>query len=84
MVNPDRFTITHAIVTANIYKYFFDDPRYRTGELRSGQTASNTYMFDLKYTTRNDGEAMTPSDWQQFDRLPRALNDIAARHGLPQ
>jgi hypothetical protein len=51
-------------VTANIYKINFHDVRHHVGELSSKQTQSNTYMFELKLTTRNDGIATTPRDWK--------------------
>jgi hypothetical protein len=83
MANHDSYNILHGIVTANIYKINFHDERYRIGELSSGQTRSNTYMFDLKLTTRDDGIAITPSDWRQFESLPSVLADISQRYGLP-
>jgi hypothetical protein len=83
MGNPDRYEITHGIVTANIYKYQFRVERYRRGELDSRQTQSNTYMFDLKLTTRSDSEATTPADWHQFTHIARVLRDLSRKHGLP-
>lgn len=73
MDNAEKYSILHGIVTANIYKFQFHDVRYRKGELASGQVRSNTYMFDLKLTTRNDGIAETPSDWQQFPAIAEVL-----------
>ncbi|MFE9248227.1 hypothetical protein [Streptomyces sp. NPDC007088] len=84
MPNAGRFAITHGIVTANIYKINFHDSRYRVGELSSGQTRSNTYMFDLRLTTRDDGIAFTPSDWAQFPTIVEELKIHSQRHGLPQ
>lgn len=84
MPNAGRFSITHGIVTANIYKINFHDRKYQVGELSSGQTRSNTYMFDLRLTTRDDGIALTPSDWSQFPTIVETLVDLSRRHGLPQ
>lgn len=80
--DADTFEVNHGIVTANIYKYFFHDKSYQKGELESGQTKSNTYMFELKFTTRNDGLAVTPKDWMQFERIVAVLENIARKHGL--
>lgn len=82
MENADSYHITHGIVTANIYKYSFHDSKYHTGELASGQTRSNTYMFELKLTTRNDGKARTPSDWRQFPHIKILLDDISKKYSL--
>jgi hypothetical protein len=84
MDNADRYDIRHGIVTANIYKIRFHDERYRKGELASGQTRSNTYMFDLKLTTRADEEAETPADWQHFEHIAEVLAEISDRYGLPK
>jgi hypothetical protein len=82
MGNASLYNITHGIVTANIYKYRFHDARYHAGELNSGQTRSNTYMFRLKLTTRNDGRARTPSDWNQFPFIVEVLNSLSDQYGL--
>jgi len=74
MDNPNGYRIQHAIVTANIYKFNFHDVRFRKGELASGQTRSNTYMFNHKYTTRDDEEAETPPDWKPFAEFAALLN----------
>ena len=84
MQNPDRYDIRHGIVTANIYKIQFHDERYKKGELSSGQTRSNTYMFELKLTTRNDGLAETPPDWRQFEYVADLIREISAQHSLPE
>lgn len=83
MENADRYNITHGIVTANIYKYRFHDERYHEGELNTGQTRSNTYMFGLKLTTRNDAKANTPPDWRQFPYIVDVLNSLSVQYSLP-
>lgn len=83
MKNADAYDIEHGIVTANIYKYWFRDERYRKGELASAQTRSNTGMFDLRLTTRDDEEAETPPGWRQLDVLPEVIRELSERHGLP-
>lgn len=83
MENADRYDIHHGIVTANIYKYNFHDVRYKKGELSSGQTRSNTYMFDHKLTTRDDDLAETPEDWRQLPHVVDVLETLSRRHGLP-
>ena len=65
-------------------KMNFHDERYRKGELSSGQTRSNTYMFDHKYTTRDDGGAETPSAWEQLTVLPDLLASISSAYGIPE
>ena len=84
MQNADDFEVNHGIVTANIYKYFFHDQSYQKGELDSGQTKSNTYMFELNFTTRNDGIAVTPNGWLQFEGIENVLADLSTRHSLEQ
>jgi hypothetical protein len=83
MKNADAYDIEHGIVTANIYKYWFRDKRYRKGELASAQTRSNTGMFDLRLTTREDEEAETPPGWRQLESLPEVIHELSERHGLP-
>ena len=83
MEYASRYQIQHGIVTANIYRINFHDERYKKGELCSGQTRSNTYMFDLKLTTRDDGIAETPADWRQFAYIAQVLTSLSKRDGLP-
>jgi hypothetical protein len=83
MKNAAAYDIEHDIVTANIYKYWFRDKRYRKGELASAQTRSNTGMFDLRLTTRDDEEAETPPGWRQLDVLPEVICTLSERHRLP-
>jgi hypothetical protein len=71
------FHIIHGLVTANIYKINFTDARAHKGELGSGQTRSNTYMFDLKITTREDNTAETPDDWKTLSYLAGTLGGIS-------
>jgi hypothetical protein len=82
MENANLYNVIHGIVTANIYKYWFHDERYKQGELESGQTRSNTYMFEYKFTTRNDGIAITPEDWRQFPQIIPLLNYVSEEQSL--
>ena len=84
MENASKYDIHHGIVTANIYKINFHEVRHHIGELSSKQTQSNTYMFELKLTTRDDGIAITPKDWKQFQSIADVLEQISARNGLPR
>jgi hypothetical protein len=68
-----RRTITHCIVTANIYKIDTTQPQ---GELGSGQCRNNTFMFEHRYTTRHDAEEYRPEGWQGFDRFPRLVERV--------
>jgi hypothetical protein len=83
MQNASAYEITHGIVTANIYKYWFHDASYQRGELRNKQTESNTHMFELKLTTRNDGIAVTPAGWRQLPHIINVLKRISDRYNLP-
>jgi len=82
MENASQYNILHGIVTANIYKLNFRDVRYQEGELNTGQTRSNTYMFELKMTTRNDAKAKTPTDWRQFPQVQYVLNSLSEKYNL--
>lgn len=62
-----RRRITHCIVTANIYKI---DTTMPQGELGTGQCRNNTFMFEHKFTTRNDAGENRPAGWLGFDQLP--------------
>ncbi|HJT54865.1 MAG TPA: hypothetical protein VJ761_00110 [Ktedonobacteraceae bacterium] len=83
MENADKYDIHHGIVTANIYKLNFHDRSYRKGELATAQTRSNTHMFNLKLTTRDDDEAETPRGWHQFPYVIQVLEDISRTCNLP-
>jgi hypothetical protein len=85
MENANQYAIHHGIVTANIYKLNYSDPRYQVGELTSGQTQSNTYMFKrgLKLTTRDDSIAITPDDWKQFPHIATILKNLSRDYKLP-
>lgn len=80
---PLEVEITHGIVTANIYKINSDEKFARDGELGTGQARANTFMFDLKITTRNDGTALQPPGWEDLSAVPRWLNQTSNRFGLP-
>ncbi len=83
MENADKYDIRHGIVTANIYSMGNKDLDYReAGELNNQQTRSNTYMFNLKLTTRDDATAQTPADWKQFEYLVDFLSAISAEFGF--
>jgi hypothetical protein len=69
-----KHPITHAIVTANIYKIDTTQPY---GELVSGQCRNNTYMFEHKYTTRNDKQEVRPPSWKSFSEFPNLVENIA-------
>jgi hypothetical protein len=75
--------ITHGIVTANIYKINSDPMFARWGELRSNQARANTFMFDLRYTTRNDSEDVMAEGWSSLADLPSWLAGMSSSHGLP-
>lgn len=64
--------ITHAIVTANIYKI---DSTLPHGELSTGQCRNNTYMFKHKYSTRNDDVEIRPSSWSSFAEITNMIEE---------
>lgn len=66
-------TITHSIVTANIYKIDTTQPE---GELGSGQCRNNTFMFEHRYTTRCDVRELRPAGWQGFNHFPDLVRRI--------
>ncbi|MCJ2183927.1 hypothetical protein MTR62_14665 [Novosphingobium sp. 1949] len=68
--------ITHAIVTANIYKIDTTQPE---GELQSGQCRNNTYMFKHKYTTRDDNQEYRPPSWKNFSDFPNLVEAVFGR-----
>lgn len=83
MENADKYDIRHGIVTANIYSMGNKDLDYRSvGELNNQQTRSNTYMFNLKLTTRDDEQVHTPADWKQFEHLIEFLAAISSEFGF--
>jgi hypothetical protein len=65
--------ITHCIVTANIYKIDTTQPQ---GELDSGQCRNNTFMFEHRYTTRNDDREYRPNGWAGFNTFPALAGAI--------
>ena len=83
MENANLYDIRHGIVTANIYSMGNRDLDYREGgELNNQQTRSNTYMFNLKLTTRDDSKAKTPVDWRQFEYIVEFLNGVSREFGF--
>lgn len=83
MENAQLYDIRHGIVTANIYSMGNKDLDYReAGELNNQQTRSNTYMFNLKLTTRDDSKAQTPTDWKQFEYIVEFLAAVSAEFGF--
>jgi hypothetical protein len=83
MDNAHLYDIRHGIITANIYSMGNADLDYREGgELNNQQTRSNTYMFNLKLTTRDDEKAKTPADWKQFEYIAEFLDDISRECGF--
>lgn len=75
--------LTHGIVTANIYKVDSDEHFAKFGELRSNQARANTFMFDLRYTTRNESEEVMAEGWDPLPDLVTWLATESERHGLP-
>lgn len=74
--------ITHGIVTANIYKINSDPYYTRWGELRSNQSRANTFMFDVRYTTREETEEVMAEGWQGLANIEDWLTATAHKHGL--
>ncbi|MCS3863316.1 hypothetical protein GGP86_003112 [Salinibacter ruber] len=83
MNDAGKYDIRQGLVTANIYKIKYSDERYHSGELASGQTRSNTYMFDLKLSTRNDETSVTPHDWDHFTEIEKEIRLISNNYDLP-
>lgn len=75
--------ITHGIVTANIYKMNSDPYFAENGELRTGQARANTFMFDLRYSTRNDSEQLMAEGWEPLTALPNWLAGRSRELSLP-
>lgn len=69
--------VTHAIVTANIYKMDTTQPH---GELLSGQCRNNTYMFKHKFSTRRDAEEARPPSWKGFAEFPSLVEQVFANY----
>lgn len=83
LANAPAVRITHGIVTANIYKINSDPYFTRYGELRSNQSRANTFMFDLRYTTREESADVMADGWDSLVGLPTWLARTAAEFGLP-
>ena len=75
LANTPNIAIAHGIVTANIYKINSDPYFTRWGELRSNQARSNTFMFDLRFTTRNDNEDVMAPGWESLTAIEYWLED---------
>lgn len=83
LAHTPSVSITHGIVTANIYKMNSDPKFAEFGELRTQQARSNTFMFDLRYTTRNENEKVMAPGWDALSDLPQWLAARAEQAGLP-
>lgn len=75
LANTPNIAIAHGIVTANIYKINSDPYFTRWGELRSNQAKSNTFMFDLRFTTRDDNEDVMAPGWESLTAIEAWLDD---------
>ena len=69
--------ITHGIVTANIYKINSDPSFAQRGELRSNQARGNTFMFDLRYTTREESADVMAEGWDSLTHIEQWLDSVA-------
>jgi hypothetical protein len=83
LANTPNVAITHGIVTANIYKVNSDPKFAEFGELSTQQARSNTFMFELRYTTRNENEKVMAPGWDRLSQLPIWLGATSAANGLP-
>lgn len=68
--------ITHCIVTANIYKI---DTTMPEDELGTGQCRNNTFMFEHRYTTRNDSREYRPPGWESLSCFPQLIHETFGR-----
>jgi hypothetical protein len=82
LANDPNVHITHGIVTANIYKMDSDPHFTRWGELRSNQARANTFMFDVRYTTREDSPDVMADGWDSLVEIETWLSETASRFGL--
>lgn len=78
LAESPNVSITHGIVTANIYKMNSDPYFAQYGELRSNQAKANTFMFDLRFTTRDQEEDVMAPGWSSLAELPAWLANPAA------
>lgn len=83
LAHDPNVSISHGIVTANIYKINSDPYYTQWGELRSNQARANTFMFDLRYTTRNESEDVMAEGWSALTDLPSWLARVSDQQGLP-
>lgn len=65
--------IQHCLVTANIYKIDTTQPE---GELGSAQCLNNTYMFQHRFTTRNDETEFRPDGWRSLTDIVPIIRDL--------
>lgn len=82
LAHDPHVRITHGIVTANIYKINSDPYYARWGELRSNQARSNTFMFELRYTTREESDDVMAEGWESLTHIPRWLDGTAHANGM--
>ncbi|OBK77574.1 hypothetical protein [Mycobacterium sp. 1274761.0] len=82
LAHDPHVRITHGIVTANIYKINSDPYYAQFGELRSNQARSNTFMFDLRYTTREESADVMAEGWESLTRIEQWLDDTARTNGM--
>lgn len=80
---PIPFVVTQGIVTANIYKVQSDQRFATRGELMTEQCISNTFMFDMKITTRNDDVADEPEGWADAWAAIHWLAETSVEFELP-
>ncbi len=84
LAHDPQVEITHGIVTANIYKVNSDPYYARYGELRSNQARANTFMFDMRYGTRNTTDDLTAPGWQPLSGLPERLGVMSDVYRMPR
>lgn len=82
LAHDPRVNITHGIVTANIYKIDSDPYFTQWGELRSNQARGNTFMFDLRYTTREESADVMAEGWESLTQIEHWLASVAKENGL--
>lgn len=83
LANAPAIHITHGIVTANIYKVNSDPYFARYGELRSNQSRANTFMFDQRYTTREESAEVMADGWESLIGLVAWLAETSAEYDIP-
>ena len=83
LAGQPNLSITHGIVTANIYKMNSDAYYTEFGELAKEQARSNTFMFDLRYSTRNENEKVMTPEWAPLTDILEWLSYTSRQHSLP-